>query len=141
MSLHATPRRGTAPDTPPFHERGASLPVWFLLALVVLTFCAYLPAWHGGLIWDDAQHLTNAALQPLSGLWRIWCELGATEQYYPLTHSVFWLEHRLWADTPLGYHLLNIALHSASACLLATLLWRLRVRGALLAAATAPAET
>ena len=135
MSLHATPRRGTAPDTPPFHERGASLPVWFLLALVVLTFCAYLPAWHGGLIWDDAQHLTNASLQPLSGLWRIWFELGATQQYYPLTHSVFWLEHRLWADTPLGYHLLNIALHSASACLLATLLWRLRVRGALLAAA------
>lgn len=86
------------------------------------------------MIWDDAQHLTNASLQSVHGLWRIWFELGATQQYYPLTHSVFWIEQRLWADTPLGYHLVNIALHSTSACLLAVLLRRLRVPGAAAAA-------
>ena len=32
------------------------------------------------------------------GLWRIWTEVGATQQYYPLLHSAFWLEHRLWGD-------------------------------------------
>ena len=32
-------------------------------------------------------------------------ELGATQQYYPVLHSAFWLEHRLWGDAAVGYHL------------------------------------
>ena len=66
-------------------------------------------------------------------MWRIWSELGATQQYYPLLHSAFWLEHRLWGDSFLGYHIANVALHSASAWLLVRILRRLAVRGALLA--------
>lgn len=61
-----------------------------------VTFLAYLPAINGGLLWDDDAHVTKAGLQSLDGLRRIWFELGATQQYYPLLHSAFWIEHRLW---------------------------------------------
>jgi protein O-mannosyl-transferase len=94
------------------------------------TLAAYLPALHGGLLWDDSSHLTKPALQSFHGLWRIWFELGATQQYYPLLHSAFWLEHRMWGDEVLGYHLTNLVLHVLSACLVVIIMKRLSLPGA-----------
>ena len=34
----------------------------------------------------------------VDGLWRIWTTIGATQQYYPLTHTAFWLQWHLWGD-------------------------------------------
>jgi tetratricopeptide (TPR) repeat protein len=102
--------------------------LFFGLAL----FC-YWPALLGGLVWDDLAHVTRRDLQSLAGLRRIWFDLHATQQYYPVLHSAFWIEHRLWGDANLGYHLLNVALHSVAAGLLVLLLRRLKVPGALLA--------
>ncbi len=96
-------------------------------------FAAYLPAIHGGFLWDDDAHVTKASLWPLHGLWRIWFEVGATQQYYPVLHSAFWLEHRLWGDWTVGYHLLNVFLHATAACLFIAVLRRLAVPGALAA--------
>src|ERR1700744_2200128 len=93
--------------------------------LFCLTLLASFPASNGGLLWDDPGHVTSLDLQSMHGLWRIWSELGATQQYYPLLHSAFWLEHRLWGDAVGGYHLTNIALHTGSACLLALIVRRL----------------
>jgi tetratricopeptide (TPR) repeat protein len=90
--------------------------------------------WHGGLLWDDDGHLTRRDLASLYGLWRIWFEIGATQQYYPAVHSAFWLFHALWGANTLGYHLANITLHASSAFLVAVILRRLRVPGAMLAA-------
>jgi tetratricopeptide (TPR) repeat protein len=83
-----------------------------------VTLLAYLPAIPGGFIWDDAGHVTRPELQSLHGLGRIWCEIGATQQYYPFLHTAFWLEHLLWGDWASGYHLLNVLLHATAACLL-----------------------
>jgi protein O-mannosyl-transferase len=107
----------------------------FAIALGAAVFLAYLPAWHGGLIWDDDAHVTRPELQSSDGLYRIWFDLRATQQYYPLLHSAFWLEHKLWGDATLGYHLVNLALHVLAALLAACLLRRLAVPGAWLAAA------
>jgi protein O-mannosyl-transferase len=74
--------------------------------------------------------VTAPALRSLSGLGRIWFELGATEQYYPVLHSAFWVEHKLWGDATTGYHLANVLLHATSECLLAAILQRLAIRGA-----------
>jgi tetratricopeptide (TPR) repeat protein len=94
-----------------------------------LIFCAaiaaYWPAIHGDYLWDDDGHITKPELQSLHGLWRIWFEFGATQQYYPLLHSAFWVEHFLWGDGVVGYHLANILLHATSACLLVLILRRL----------------
>jgi protein O-mannosyl-transferase len=104
------------------------------LALPAVALAAYWPALKGGFVWDDDSHVTRADLRSIQGLVRIWTEPGATQQYYPVLHSAFWVEHRLWGDSPLGYHLANVLLHLAACLLLYRLLRRLAVPGALLAA-------
>jgi len=90
-----------------------------------LALAAYWPALRSELLWDDAAHVTRAEMQPGSGLRRIWTDLGATQQYYPVLHSAFWVEHRLWGDRTAGYHLLNLLLHMGASLLLVRLLHRL----------------
>src|SRR5947207_15826912 len=96
----------------PRHKRNRSLPqkantetiallrrphIPILLALILLTtFLVYLPAMNGDRLWDDDAHITKPELQSLGGLYQIGFTLGATQQYYPLLHSAFWLEHKLW---------------------------------------------
>jgi len=125
-----SPQRGTATAAP--RVKHGWLPA---LLLVLAVFVAYLPAWNGKPVWDDDAHLTRPELRSAAGLARIWIEPGATQQYYPLVHSVFWLEHRLWGDGTTGYHLLNILLHAGCVLLLLKILQRLEVPGAWLAAA------
>ena len=94
---------------------------------------SYWPALNGGLLWDDNVHLTRPYLQSFHGLWRIWFDVGATQQYYPLLHSALWLEHRAWGDAVQGYHLINLAFHAISACLVVAIVRRLALPGAWLA--------
>jgi tetratricopeptide (TPR) repeat protein len=103
--------------------------------LVVAVLLVYQPAWHGGFIWDDDAHVTKPELRSWQGLYRIWSDVRATLQYYPLLHSAFWIEHKLWGDTTLGYHLVNLLLHATAAVMVALILRRLAVPGAYLAAA------
>jgi tetratricopeptide (TPR) repeat protein len=101
--------------------------------LLVVTFIVYLPSLKGGFLWDDDGHITQPGLRSLHGLWRIWFEVGATQQYYPLLHSAFWIEHRLWGDAVMGYHLANVFLHAAAACLVVAIMRKLALPGAWLA--------
>jgi len=113
----------------------ASWPDGWVCALVfLLVLLAYLPVLSGGFLWDDAGHVTRADLRSWAGLGRIWFEFGATQQFYPVLHSAFWIEHRLWGDSTLCYHLLNVLLHASAACLFGLLLRRLAVPGAWFAA-------
>lgn len=109
--------------------------LWYA-ALMGVTLLAYLPALWAGYIWDDGGYVQyNSTLRSLDGLRRIWFEFGATQDYYPLTFSTFWVEYQLWGLLPAGYHLNNVLLHALNAVLLAQLLVRLRVPGAFVAAA------
>jgi protein O-mannosyl-transferase len=101
--------------------------------LLLVTAIAYMPALNGGLLWDDDGHVTKPELQSFHGLWRIWFDLGSTQQYYPLLHSAFWVEHRLWGGAVLGYHLINVLLHVTAACLVVSIAKRLSLPGAWLA--------
>ncbi len=110
--------------------------VWKTILIILLTLTAYYPALRGGFIWDDTDYVTeNQTLRDLNGLKRIWFEVGATYQYYPLVHSTFWLEYHLWKLNPFGFHLVNVLLHATSAILLWQVLRRLQLPGAWLAAA------
>jgi len=94
---------------------GARCSQYVLLCLGLVA--VYWPALQGRLLWNDPDYVTRPELRSLHGLSRIWFEPGATEQYYPLLHSVFWLEHRMWGEDALGYHLVTLAWH-ALACIL-----------------------
>src|SRR6478735_4807587 len=123
------PRPPSAPATPASGAHGLPVAAWWGL-LVAAALAAYWPALAGSLLWDDAGHVTNPELQSWSGLGRIWFEVGAAQQYYPLLHSAFWFEHRLWGDAVVGYHLVNVLQHATAACLFGLVLRRLAVPGA-----------
>lgn len=123
----------SSPASSPTPGAGLHAAAWFAL-FCVAALVVYHPALHGGFIWDDDGHVTRADLRSLGGLFRIWFERGATQQYYPLLHSAFWLEHKLWGDAVLGYHLLNVLVHATAATLFGLVLRRLAVPGAWLAA-------
>jgi len=99
----------------------------------VVTMLAYQPAWHGGLLWDDDANIASPELRSLDGLRRIWFEPRATQQYYPLLYSSYWLQQRFWGDSPTGYHLVNLLLHIGCVVLVLKILRLLRIPGAELA--------
>lgn len=110
-------------------------PVWRGGLIVLLVFLAYLPALHCGFIWDDDSYVTeNLTLHDLGGLQRIWFQVGAVPQYYPMVHTSFWLEYHLWGLNPVGFHAINVLLHATAAILLWQVLRRLQIPGAWLAA-------
>jgi tetratricopeptide (TPR) repeat protein len=101
------------------------------LAIVALVSIAYSPVIGAGFVWDDDQNVTdNATLRSLSGLGKIWSDPLANQQYYPLTHTSFWLEYHAWGLNPTGYHVTNVVLHALVAVLLWEILQRVGVRGA-----------
>ena len=104
----------------PLSKRSAQPALWIAVVALAL-LAAYWPSLGGGFIWDDDAHVVdNPYLRDLAGLAQIWLP-GHTPQFYPITFSVFWLEYQLWGANPLGYDLVNLALHGANALLV----WRL----------------
>jgi len=95
---------------------------------------AYLPALHGGFIFDDNVFLTaNPLIQAPDGLLRLWFGHEAAD-YWPVTSSTLWLEWRLWGLNAAGYHATNLILHVAEVLLFWALLRRLQIPGAFFAA-------
>jgi Flp pilus assembly protein TadD len=133
MSRPSKSPQPTAATSTPDAPTGSRAP-WLCLLVFAAALLAYIPALSGGLLWDDPGHITRPDLRFLAGLGRIWFEIGATQQYYPVLHSAFWFEHLLWGDSTFAYHLLNVLLHATAACLFARLLQRLAIPGAWFAA-------
>src|SRR5437660_12545719 len=98
--------------TPEAKSQGLRLPDWLLgLILVAAVILTFQPVWHAGFIWDDDAYVTeNKLLATPDGLRRIWFSQDSPSQYFPLVYTLFWVEHRLWALNPAGYHWLNLLL-------------------------------
>jgi tetratricopeptide (TPR) repeat protein len=127
-------KRKSIDKTPAAPRRKIINPWVAAIIFMAVIAVAYFPALNGDRLWDDDAHLTSPELRSLHGLIQIWTKPEATQQYYPLIHSAFWVEHKLWGDTPRAYHLVNIFLHTISATLLLIILQRLRIPGAWLVA-------
>src|SRR5262245_5478212 len=123
--MEAAPYAGAAPRASP--RRVAALGA---LALAAAVAVAYAPVLACGFIWDDDSYVTaNPVLRSLDGLRRIWLEPRATPQYYPMVHTSYWLEFRLWGLEPAGYHAVNVALHALGSVLSWRVLLALGVPG------------
>ncbi len=129
----ASPASGISPGAPvaPIALAGA--------ALCLLVAVSYFPALSGGFVWDDVTLIRAAPLRTWSELAQLWFAPRGLIQneahYWPLLYTLFWLEHKLWGLAPLGYHLVNLLLHTSVVLLLWRLLRRLEVPGAWFAAA------
>src|SRR5438128_11577093 len=133
-------KRVTRSGRPAFSAGFTMLQPWrnyiFAIGLVLTTRLAHRPVWHGTPRIDDQTYwITKPELRSGSGLLSLWMQPQTTKQYHPLVNTVFWVGNKLWGDAMLGYHLVNIFLHSVSALLLWKILRRLDVAGAWLAAA------
>jgi len=102
---------------------------------VLAVVLVYARTFFAGFIWDDDFYVwNNPTLKTLSGIFDIWFRPLSIPQYYPLVHTTYWLEYRLWGDHPAGYHVVNVLLHAANAVLLWLVLQRLEVPAAWLGA-------
>src|ERR1017187_9858431 len=110
------------------------LPSGSAALIILVTVLAYFPTLRGGFVFDDYELIIrNPMVKADNGLQRFWFTTEASE-YYPLTWSAWWLEWRLWGTSPLGYHVVNVLLHAASAVLVWLVLRHLKIPGAWLAA-------
>ena len=109
----------------PQRERSSLSSVAYALSFAIIALVVYWPSLRGEFLWDDPAHVTRIGLQSWNGLWRIWFEFGATQEFYPVLHSAFWVQHRLWGDATTPYHVVNVLLHAANGVLLALLLRRI----------------
>ena len=128
MKLRAEPHARVTP---------AKFTLWqhtaLIAAIIIAVVVVYLPVLRGDFVWDDFLLITgNPLLQNFSGLLEIWSG-GRTADYFPLTNTVFWIEHHLFGANANGYHAVNILLQIANALLVWRLLKRLNIPGAWLA--------
>ena len=97
--------------------------------ILLLTVAAYIPALHGGFVFDDSSLITdNRIIKARDGLYRFWCTTEAPD-YYPLTWSLWWLEWRLWGNHASGFHVVNVLLHAVNAVLVWMVLKHLKIPG------------
>jgi tetratricopeptide (TPR) repeat protein len=117
---------------PTINDRPSTITAGRVLAIVALTCVSYLPVLRAGFVWDDDLHVMHTPQQvSWRGLRDLWLRPGFQPQYYPLTHTSFWIEYHLWGTDgsghprPVGYHVVNVLLHAANAVLVWRVLRRL----------------
>ncbi len=164
QSARGKTRRSERPDSPSNESASAEGPRrsaidWVALAgIVVLAMAAYWPSYsydfaqHDGYVWDDDDHYLNDGLiNAPDGWWRIFfdpqpglvSEQGGASvwNYWPMTRVSFWVDRHLFGDGPKGgpnlraTHVFSTLLHGLCAVLVAMVLQRMRVPGAMLAGA------
>ncbi len=124
---------------PAFSQRDAYAGAF--LVLIVAIF--YFPATRAGFVWDDLIITSLHSISSWEGILQIWLDPVsayfqtdvAENHYWPVVYTTFWVEHKLWGFSPVGYHVVNVLLHIANTALLWRLLVRLSVPGAWFAAA------
>ncbi len=102
--------------------------------IAAAVFIIYFPSLSGKFIMDDEGLLAkNKLVLAPDGPYQIWCTTTPID-YWPVTNTALWIEWRLWDQNPAGHHFTNLILHIAEVLLVWTVLRKLSIPGALLAA-------
>ena len=116
-------RSATISESYPTRARG-----WLAAAaILVACFAVYAPALSGGFIFDDDIHLLQNPVFANHGLLDVWLNPPQNLNYWPVTWTTYWIEHKIWGFDPVGYHVVNVLIHAANALLIWALLRRLCV--------------
>jgi len=102
------------------------------LAIVALIFVVYSPVLPGNFVMDDGR-LTGGDNPLVNGSLTLHTLWFGTD--FTLATFGWWLERLAFGNDPMGYHVVNLALHAISCFLLWRLLSQLKIPGAWLAAA------
>src|SRR5512133_3826859 len=100
----------------------------FLLGAALLAFGASLAS---GFHFDDYAIFAHPSLASASG----WTEMFTLRQTRPLTYLTLWLNYAIGGNSPIGYHVVNVALHLAAVALALECLRKLLPERAAIAAA------
>jgi protein O-mannosyl-transferase len=93
-----------------------------------LSLALYFPALRGEFIMDDWGYITqNLWVTGAASPWQFWTTFQQTD-YWPLTYTLYWLLFKLFGENPLGYHLINLAVHAFNGVLLFLLARRFSVQ-------------
>lgn len=107
-----------APAAPAQSPPPARLPLWPAAALVLAIGAAYINSLHGAFVWDDLPSIVgNRAIEH----WATALQRPAavnTASGRPLVGLSLALNYALGGRSPLGYHLLNLLVHTAAALVL-----------------------
>jgi tetratricopeptide (TPR) repeat protein len=112
-------------------------PLYLSLLIVVLTFLSFSPVLQSGFLWDDDAVTDNPFLKSVDGLYKIWFtpSLMTKEAHnWPLAYTAFWIQYQIWGLQPLGYHLVNLFLHSINVLLIWKIFSRIDNKSAYFAA-------
>jgi Flp pilus assembly protein TadD len=106
--------------------------VWLALGAGVLAAAVYPGSLGCGFTFDDQSIVVgNPLVRQADGLPRLvashyWiAEARRSNLYRPLTVATYWLDFRLFGDSPRGYHFINLMVHGAVTSLLFLLFFRL----------------
>lgn len=96
----------------------------FLLAILVVTFIAYLPALDNGFLWDDDDYIKNNLLIRTIDLKEIFSTF-LMGNYHPLTVLGYAIQYKFFGTSAVGYHAVNILLHLVNVVLVYFVVFRL----------------
>ena len=128
-----TARRPPGKQVPEAFGATSGLPRWagvgMKAAIILLAgWLIYSPVFHGGWLWDDDLELTqNIAILDPGGLRAIWRGQAGSD-FLPIKSTLQWMVWHVYGNDPTPFHLINVALHLASALMLWRLFSRLGMR-------------
>ena len=112
--------------------------IFWPIAAVLVTIVVFIPSsnYQFLLEWDDRHYIAGQHLEITLANIRYWLTGAIQKLYTPVTSYSLMIDHYLFGDNPVGYHLHNLLLHCGSVILLMAIMKQLRVSTAI-AAATA----
>lgn len=104
------------PTPPPLAMR------WKAALALLVAAAAFIAYWNtlncGFVRWDDTGYYTNNPLVTgdggMSAIWLDAFQKKPVKHYYPLVWTTYWIEYRLFGDSPRALHAAQLGLHAAT---------------------------